>query len=153
MGPRWTGWGIPLLGGMLALGCGGSGPRSHDQLIPSEEAARAALETALSAWKGGQPPGKIQGTSPLVEVVDSHRRPGQRLQSYTILGEVPGVAPRCFAVRLALDEPAEEQKVRLVVLGVGPYKVFRHEDFEMLAHWEHPMDASTAKEATPADKP
>jgi hypothetical protein len=55
---------------------------------------------------------------------------------YTILGEAPGDAPRCFAVRLHLEEPQEEQRVRFVLIGLDPLWVFRHEDYEMLAHWE-----------------
>ena len=46
--------------------------------------------------------GAVPGTKPVVYVIDSHRKPGETLDSYEVLGEVPGNAPRCFAVRAFL---------------------------------------------------
>jgi hypothetical protein len=92
------------------------------------------------AWQNGQPAGRIAASSPVVEGVDTHRRPGQKLQSYAILGEVAGDSPRCFAVRLNLENPRQEQTARFVVIGLDPLWVLRHEDYEMMAHWDHPMD-------------
>src|SRR5262245_12965177 len=127
---------------VAAAGCGGD-PRAR--YIPAEPAARQALEVALAAWQDGQPPGPVAGTTPLVRVVDGHRRPGQKLQDFEILGPAPGDGPRVYAVRLTLDGPREEQKVRFVVLGIDPLWVVRYEDYEMIAHWEHPMDEDASK--------
>jgi hypothetical protein len=121
----------------VAAGCGGDG---RARFVPAEAAAREALEAALRAWQDGQAPGPVAGTAPLVQVVDGHRRPGQRLQAFAVLGPAPGDGPRVFAVRLTLDGPREEQKVRYVVLGIDPLWVVRYEDYEMMAHWDHPMD-------------
>ncbi len=130
----------------LALGC--ESRQSYDRYIPAPEAARRALEAALAAWQNGQRPGRVDAVSPPAQVVDSHRRPGQRLRSYEILGEVKGSGPRCFTVRLLLENPREEQKVRFLVVGIDPLWVFRQEDYDMMAHWEHPM----SDEGTPDSK-
>lgn len=130
----WFAWAVLLVG---AGGCGRPGP---EQYVPTSDAARQALDAALMAWQAGQPAGPIEGTSPTVCLVDSHRRAGQRLQAYQVLGETYGSGPRCFTVRLTLIEPSAEQKVRFVVFGKGKLWVMRHEDFDMIAHWEHPMD-------------
>jgi hypothetical protein len=92
----------------------------------------------MKAWQAGEPAGRITSLSPAVEVADTHRRPGQRLVSYEVLGEVQGDSPRCFAVRLTLDNPREEQRARYYVIGIDPLWVLRHEDHEMLSHWDHP---------------
>lgn len=134
----------------LLLGCGNS--RSYDRYIPAPETARKTLQAALTAWQNGQPPGKVESVSPPGQVVDRHRRPGQRLRSYEILGEVPGSGPRCFAVRLLLDNPREEQKVRYFILGVDPLWVIRQEDYDMTAHWEHPMHEEGGTESKAAPK-
>jgi hypothetical protein len=91
-----------------------------------------------------------------VEFVDSHHKPTQRLKSFDVLGVAPGDGPRVFTVRLKLDDPAKarglggdgpppstlEVKVRYVVFGLDPVWVVRQEDFDMLAHWDHPMKPS-----------
>jgi hypothetical protein len=119
--------------GLLLAGCADN---SHDRYVPAPDRARAALEAALRGWQSGQPPGPVEGASPPIQVVDSHRQPGQLLRSFTVLGEAPGDGPRCFAVRLVLDEPAEERRARFVVVGIDPLWVFRYEDYEMMAHWQ-----------------
>lgn len=125
----------------LAAGCAavaaGCGSRlSNARYSPPTESARGALEAALRSWQEGQPPGKLEGVSPTVMLVDNCRRPGQTLRGFTILGETPGEGPRCFAVRLRLENPAEEQRVRFVVFGIDPLWVFRYEDYEMMIHWD-----------------
>jgi hypothetical protein len=109
------------------------------RFTPSTADAEAALNTALSAWKSGVLPGLVPETSPVVHVTDSYRSDSESLVDFEILGEVPGVAARCFAVDLQFDPPREE-KVRYVVVGIDPLWVFRLEDYELLAHWEHKMD-------------
>jgi hypothetical protein len=122
------------------------------RFVPAEEAARRALESVLKSWQDEQPVGLISNTTaPQVHITDSHRKPGQKLQAFQILGEVPGNAPRCFAVKLTLTNPAAQERVRFVVLGIDPLWVFRHEDLELLSHWEHKMDDEKAAK-DPAQK-
>jgi hypothetical protein len=120
---------------VVAAGCGGTPPT--DRYVPPPDAARSALELALRSWQKGRPPGEVEGAvSPRVILVDNGRRPGQTLSRFTILGETAGEGPRCFAVRLRLEEPEEEQRLRFVVFGVDPLWVYRYEDYEMMIHWQ-----------------
>jgi hypothetical protein len=124
------------LAAVCAVAAGCSDDRSNARYVPPAEAARQALKAALRSWQEGRPAGKLEGTSPAVILVDNCRSPGQGLTDFTILGEAPGEGPRCFAVRLRLDNPAEERRVRFVVFGIDPLWVFRYEDYEMMIHWE-----------------
>ncbi|MBI3468201.1 MAG: hypothetical protein HY000_34790 [Planctomycetes bacterium] len=137
----------PLGGLLLATACLGCGRRTAgtERFVPPVEAARQALSAALKSWQNGEAPGAIPETSPPVQLVDSHRKPGQKLASFEILGEVAGDGPRTFAVKARLEDPQEEQRVRFVLVGRDPIWVFREEDYEMMVHWEHPMPA-TSKE-------
>lgn len=136
----------------VGSGCGGSADKGYERFVPSEEIARTTLDKALRAWQAGVPPGPLPG-KPVVELVDTVRHRGQRLRDFTILGETPGNSPRVFAVQLALDNPREETKTRYVVLGLDPLWVVRHEDFEMLARWEHcPEEKDAAGKASAAKK-
>lgn len=138
--------------GVVLVAAAGCGPASYDRYIPSETTARESLELALAGWRDGKPPGRLRDSAPVIELVDMHRRPGQRLVSYDILGPAPGNGPRCLAVRLHLENPREEQRVRFVVLGNDPLWVVRYEDYEMMAHWECPPPpeeaAKTSKRGT-----
>jgi hypothetical protein len=128
------GWFLPCWAA-LATGCAREQPDSR--YTPAPEAARQALEAALRSWQEGRPPGRIEGTAnPEVVFVDNCRSREQSLQSFTILGETPGESQRCFAVRLRLANPEEEQRVRFVVFGIDLLWVYRHEDFEMMIHWQ-----------------
>jgi hypothetical protein len=110
----------------LLPGCG----LSHKDYIPTKEKARKTLETALTAWQSGQPPGKIGSASPSVQVVDSGWKAGQKLSEFTILEEEPGDGPRWFSVRLRLENLKGELVVRYVVLGRDPIWVYREEDYK-----------------------
>ena len=121
---------------------------SDAKFVPPQAAALAAVTAAMNAWKNGIVPGPVPDTAPLVHLTDSHREPGQVLTAFEILGEVPGNADRCYAVRLKMSNPEAEERVRYVVVGIDPLWVFRHEDYDMLMHWEHPMEKSE-----PADDP
>ncbi len=113
--------------------------RTNADFIPSPGQSQNALKAALAAWKAGQPAGPVAGTSPVVHVTDSSRVSNQTLDDYQILGEVPGNAPRCFAVKLKLSDPTEEKRERYVIVGIDPLWIFRHEDYDLLLHWEHQM--------------
>ncbi|MFM8723826.1 MAG: hypothetical protein ACKON9_01735 [Planctomycetaceae bacterium] len=117
--------------------------RSDEQFIPEDFVCQVALRQAFDAWLAGAAAGPVSGTVPLVHVTDSSRVSQRPLLAYEILGRVPGNAPSCFAVRLQLDQPPEERRERFVVIGIDPLWVFRHEDYDLLLHWEHPMDKNS----------
>jgi hypothetical protein len=144
------------LGGLVlglaafAAGCANSGAGTgYERYIPPEETARGALDAVLSAWKGGQRFGRVATGAVPVEVVDAQWMAGERLQDFAILGEVPGNGPRCFAVRLQLESRREPLRTRFVVFGLDPLWVYRHDDFDMMAHMEHPSDDKPATPAPP----
>ncbi len=120
--------------------------------VPAEPAARQALDAALTAWKEGQPPGTLTDQSPHVQVVDSMRRPGQRLVGYEILGEVASQRQRGFLVRLRLDHPSETSKVRFCVVGIDPLWVFRQEELDMLGRWMCAAPEENAPEKNAPEK-
>lgn len=128
---------------VILAGCG-QVDRTSD-FIPSPTVAHSALTTAMEAWKDGEPVGPVPGTKPVIYVVDSHRNAGLSLESYEILGEVPGNAPRCFAVKAKLTDPEKEERLRYILVGIDPLWIFRQEDYDLLTHWEHPMEDSKSK--------
>ena len=132
-------------------GCGRSS--SYQRFIPAEQSARAALVTALEAWRRGEPPGAVAGTAgPVIQFVDSHHKPGQRLRGFEVQTMAPGEGPRVFIVKLALEAPAEEVRTRYVVVGLDPVWVWRYDDYEMIVHWEHRMPTEKDKKAAPTAK-
>ena len=134
-----------MLFGIVLSGCG-TGDRSS-QFIPAPTVAEAAVKACMEAWKKGEPAGLVSGShQPAIHVVDSHRKVGQPLSHYEVLGEVPGNAPRCFAVRAHLARPEKEERLRYIVVGIDPLWVFRQEDYDLLSHWEHPMEEQPAAE-------
>lgn len=135
-----------ILSMLILLGAGCGSKSGHERFLPSEEVARNALEQMLEQWQKGEIPTSMAREGlPAITPVDSHRRPGQKLLHYEILGEVSGGGPKCFVVRVALDQPREEQKIRYVVLGQDPLWVVRQEDFVMLEQWSHPMSKDDAR--------
>jgi hypothetical protein len=114
-------------------GCAPSG--GGERHVPPAPAARQALDAALAAWVNGQAPGAMSDQSPPVQVVDSMRRPGQKLVGYEILGEVASDKHRSFLVQLRLENPPEAPKVRFCVLGVNPLWVFREDELDMIGQW------------------
>lgn len=144
---KWSRW-LPLFAVWLLCGwCAGCGSSSgsHERYIPEPKQASATIESALESWRRGEPVGEIPNTKPRVFVVDSHRREGQTLERFEILGEVAGLTQRTFLVRVKLANPDAEEKVRFAVLGIDPLWVYRHEDLELLAHWEHKMPENTTE--------
>jgi hypothetical protein len=71
---------------------------------------------------------------------DKSRSPETRLRSFSILGETEIENARQFTVRLTLDGDDAPRLVRYNVLGRDPVWVFRLEDYEMISHWQHPMN-------------
>lgn len=147
---------VRTVGGVLLLFCAaffaGCRTRTADDYRPSEELCRQALTSALEAWKLGAPPGRIEGV-PAIEIGDTLRRPGQKLESYEILGETAGDQGRQFAVRVLFTNPAAEEKIDFILIGIDPIWVFRQEEYDMVTHWEHKMPpADDAQEAVASQK-
>ncbi len=113
----------------------------RSRYVPQESVARAALTVALRAWEQGNVGRLSIDGQRRVELVDQHRRDGQTLNRFTILGEVSVEGGRWFEVELNLDRPAQTERVRYCVIGIDPLWVFRQADYEQLAHWDHPMPA------------
>ncbi|MBS0206831.1 MAG: hypothetical protein JSS49_28485 [Planctomycetes bacterium] len=140
---------LALLIAVAAPGCGQKAP----DYTPSAEAAEDAVRQGMDAWKADQPPGLLPG-HPAVHMTDVGRKPGQKLQSYQILGEA-GNAPhgKMIAVTLKLSNPNEIIKARYLVVGIDPLWVFRQEDFELLMHWDHFMPEEQNPDNQPAAEP
>lgn len=135
----------------LVPGCGWR-RAGFERYIPDAARAQRALERALAAWKSGEPVGPLALADPAVaiEVADGNRRPGQRLVDYQVVGEVSADGPRCFVVRLTLDQPAQEVETRYYVAGIDPLWVFRQEDYALLMYWEN---CNEVPGDSPADAP
>ena len=131
----------PLILAILFVACAGcSRAQRNEDFVPQEDTARAALDAYLRAWSQGHTAQTIPGTNPPVMVVDDLRQK-RTLKRYTILGPTPADAPMCFAVQLTLGNPDAEVRERYVVVGLDPLWVWRYDDYQMIAHWSHPMPA------------
>lgn len=128
---------------LLCAAFAGCKTRTADDYRPSEDLCRQALSAALDSWKRGEPAGRLEGT-PAVQVGDTLRRPGQKLESYEILGETAGDQGRQFAVRIVFTNPAAEEKINFILIGIDPIWVFRQEEYDMVTHWEHKMPPAEA---------
>jgi hypothetical protein len=134
-----------LVVALCLLGCGSN---RAERFVPDEAVARQALAAAMAAWQKNDGTSlSLDGTA--VEVVDKHRRPGQSLAQYKILGEVSGIGGRSFEVELQLDNPSQTEHVRYIVVGINPLWVFRQEDYELLSHWDHAMPADAPGNSSP----
>jgi hypothetical protein len=133
---------------LVATGCAGcEAPAEPIPIVPDPARGRQAIEALMETWKQGHPTGIVEPTTPRVQVVDTHRKPGQKLTSFEILSDSADSRVRSFSVRLTLLEPEERPVVRFLVVGIDPILVFRQEDYELLMHWEHQMDPDPEKGA------
>jgi hypothetical protein len=138
----------------IAAGC-----RTSDEdgpFVPSPAVAAGAVGKALDAWVAGRPASVgPEGKPPEIGLVDSDRIGGRTLRGYEILGPIDLGIGRGFTVRLDLEptgpDDSPETVVRYVVFGQGPVWVFRLEDYERIAHWEHKMDPDEEGEPAPAE--
>lgn len=120
----------------LAAGCADRAAR----YTPEAALARESLTAALGAWRDGKPAGSIPGR-PAIQLVDTSRTPDRRLRAFSILSEQPtGAQGRAFVVRLSFENPPSDVRVRYVVVGIDPIWVFHKDDYDRLAHWEHPLE-------------
>lgn len=94
----------------------------------------------MAAWMAGRPPGMLNTMAPRVQVIDSFRKPNQKLEGFEIAAETASPRARTFSLRLRLSEPDERPLVRYLVVGIDPILIFRQEDYELLTHFEHKMD-------------
>lgn len=143
---------------LVVVAIAGCGSRtSYERYVPSSSVAREALDEALSAWKRGDPVAslRLKSQDVAIEVSDSQRSAGRRLDDYEIQGEVAAEGPRSFAVRLVLKEPKHEQSVRYYLVGIDPLWVFQQRDYDLIAHWEacddEPTDGKQPATAGPAN--
>jgi hypothetical protein len=119
---------------ILLFGCWGGG---YDRYVPSTGDARQALETALAAWQKGGKPGRIDGESTPIQVVDGRWQAaleaGQKLTAFEILQEESSDGPKIFSVRLTLANPDAQVTARYFVLGTGPVWVYLEDDFKKVS--------------------
>jgi hypothetical protein len=122
-----------FLAGLIA-GCGSGGSSGN---MPTTEKARQAIESALTAWQKGQPPGLIASASPPVQVVDLAWQAGQKLGGFSIVSVDDSEDVKKFSVKLTMKQPPGERDVRYMVLGREPVWVYRDEDFARMLNMEN----------------
>lgn len=149
--PRWLMHAIAVTATMplvtLLVGCGSPpAPNGLEAFVPPLEQARSCLSASLQAWRDGHPDGPVNDSGVSVEASDSERVAGRHLRDFEILGPIGTDERRTFAVRLKLDDPAEERVERYLVMGQNPVWVFRLEDYERISHWEHKMEEEEDEE-------
>jgi hypothetical protein len=142
-------WRLPVVLVLGLIGCG-RGRTTH--IVPDSAEARKVVAAAMAAWAGGRPAGMLDTRAPHVQVVDSFRKPGQKLKGFEIVAETASPRARTFSLRLHLVEPDERPLVRYLVVGIDPVLVFRQEDYELLTHFEHKMDPEP-RQASEASTP
>ena len=139
---------VVLVFGLSIAAPGCARKRRPEDYTPAATLAQTALQEVLEAWQNQRPVRKQLGEHlPTIEPVDRYRSPGQILRSYKILGEVSGSAGRTFEVELELDRPSQRRHDRYVVIGIEPLWVYHQSDYEMMCHWEHPMEPGKIKTA------
>jgi len=131
-----------------ALGCARR-PEKLERYLPTPATARAATAAALDAWTAGRPVGPLGTAAAPIQVVATHRPPGRRPARYEILASTPREGSRLVTARLTLADPEESIVVRYHGFGLKPLWVVRHEDLEMLGHWDHNR-TETPQPAAPA---
>jgi hypothetical protein len=132
--------GIALLA--TDFGCQGRDPEADTPaFVPSWDEARQALEASLSAWRERPASAPAPIETPGVQFVDSSSKSSRRLVSFRILGQTEVKYARHFTVKLEFSEAESPELVKYHVVGRDPVWVFRLDDFEKFAHWEHDMTA------------
>ncbi len=107
--------------------------------VPSWAEARQSLDSSLSVWRDAPPPLPASFDIPGVQFVDGQRKPNQRLLSFQVLSQTDIENARQFTVRLNLEGEESSQLVKYNLVGRNPVWVFRLDDYEKFAHWEHDM--------------
>jgi hypothetical protein len=114
---------------LLAAGCSSS---STGDYVPSENASKQALETALTAWQTGKPMARIENPdAAAVQPQDTEWKNGRKLASFEIGEELPTTeGPKQFAVRLTFQGAAKPVDTVYFVVGRDPLWVFRDRDYQ-----------------------
>jgi hypothetical protein len=113
---------------VAAAGCGEEA--RLQQFKPDAEAARKALETALSEWKGGRKePGRIEGVTPPLQVVDTVWGSGKKLASFEIGEAADFEVSKKFKAKLTLEGAAGPEEVTYLIVGKDPLWIFREQDY------------------------
>ncbi|MDB5353400.1 MAG: hypothetical protein JWN86_4647 [Planctomycetota bacterium] len=144
-------FGSRVLAILVAVSCFGcTGPtKPGGSMVPDVGTARKAIELAMASWKAGKPTGVIESGSPRIQVADSFRQPGQRLERYEILGEAQADKSRDVTVRAFCSNPETIAVIRYRVIGIDPVHVIREEDYQLMSHWEHKMTDETPPSELP----
>jgi hypothetical protein len=107
------------LSALLPSGCGRGLPPTTD--VPS---AKAALTTALDAWKDGKSNESLREGTPSIDFRDINWDKGSKLSKYSIeKEETSGLSAR-FTVKLTLADKAGETRDRVVVYNADAGKGF-----------------------------
>src|SRR5262245_45699720 len=101
---------------LLASGCQQE-PAGFARYVPDSATARSAVVAMLENWRDARPVEELARRKPSLCIVDKHRKPGQRLAKFELIGEVSTDAARGFAARLTLENPDEEPVVRFLAIG------------------------------------
>lgn len=109
--------------GTLA-GCGGT-----TAPLPSTQAARAAVEMGLNAWKDGRPSASLAEAKPGVDFVDFQWKEGKALSDYAILSDATGQGTQTVTVALSLKGEPPARQVQYMVFGSDPVHILRDEDY------------------------
>jgi hypothetical protein len=126
------------------------GEAATPSFVPSWAEARQAVEASLSAWRDAPSPAPLSFDIPAVQFVDKQRKLDQRLVSFQILAQTDIENARQFTIRLNLEGEESPLLVKYNVVGRDPVWVFRLDDYEMMAHWQHDMNPPAAG---PVEKP
>jgi len=116
----------------LYTGCSGQSPQSY---VPQSDAAQAAVQLVLEAWKGGQPAdpaGKLP-SGVTVRAIDMDWAAGKRLADYEIIKALPPsveAAPRKLVVKLTFVGASQPVEATYFVVGIDPLQVFRDKDYD-----------------------
>jgi hypothetical protein len=127
----------------------GDGEPPTPAFVPSWAEARQALESGLSAWRDAPSPVPASFDIKGVQFVDNASTLGRRLLSFQVLGQTEVKFARRFTVRLNIEGEESPELVKYHIVGRDPVWVFRLDDFEKFAHWEHDMTTPNAKAAEP----
>ena len=118
---------LGLLLTALAAGCGG---RCVPPTPADPVAARAALRTALEAWRAGATADSLKERRPPVYVIDPEWRSGRRLVAYELQDDAPfGADLRCRVVlSFADDRGAAWSRPAVYAVGASPVLTISREE-------------------------
>lgn len=152
---RPTPWHFSLIAAGIAAAIAGCAGQATERFTPPAETAGDCLQAALAAWRDGVSAEILASRQPAIRVIDTVRSPDRRLREFEVLSTSRASAAGWnYVVRLTYEAPAATERARFVVVGVDPILVFRKEDYDHLAHWEHAMpEASPTASDRQDDEP